>query len=106
MSPVNEVFIQNSSGHPLPEYATIASAGLDVRAKLEDSVVLQPATPEMSKLPPTPKIALSGSQALIKFGVLQATLFLRHFSRGKAIVLLSPQSPQIPIHPFHSTVVL
>jgi dUTP pyrophosphatase len=26
----------------LPEYATIASAGLDVRAKLEDSVVLQP----------------------------------------------------------------
>ena len=42
MSPVNEVFIQNRSGHPLPEYATIASAGLDVRAKLEDSVVLQP----------------------------------------------------------------
>jgi dUTP pyrophosphatase len=42
MSPVNEVFIQNRSVHPLPEYATIASAGLDVRAKLEDSVVLQP----------------------------------------------------------------
>lgn len=42
MSAMTEVFIQNRSGHPLPEYATIASAGLDVRAKLEDSVVLQP----------------------------------------------------------------
>ena len=42
MSNMSEVFIRNRSGHPLPEYATIASAGLDVRAKLEQSIVLQP----------------------------------------------------------------
>ena len=37
-----EVFIQNRSGHPLPAYATLSSAGLDVRAKLDQAVVLQP----------------------------------------------------------------
>ena len=42
MSAPAEVFIQNRSGHPLPAYATIASAGLDVRAKLDQAVVLQP----------------------------------------------------------------
>ncbi len=42
MSNMSEVFIRNRSGHPLPEYATIASAGLDVRAKLEQSIVLHP----------------------------------------------------------------
>ena len=42
MSNSTEVFIQNRSGHHLPEYATIASAGLDVRAKLEHLLVLQP----------------------------------------------------------------
>ena len=36
------VFIQNRSGHPLPAYATLSSAGLDVRAKLDQAVVLQP----------------------------------------------------------------
>ena len=41
MSAPAEVFIQNRSGHPLPTYATIASAGLDVRAKLDQAVVLQ-----------------------------------------------------------------
>jgi dUTP pyrophosphatase len=42
MSDLANVFIRNRSGHPLPEYATIASAGLDVRAKLELPMVLQP----------------------------------------------------------------
>ena len=37
-----EDFIQNRSGHPLPAYATLSSAGLDVRAKLDQAVVLQP----------------------------------------------------------------
>lgn len=42
MSATSSVFIRNKSGHALPAYATLASAGMDVRAKLEDSVVLQP----------------------------------------------------------------
>jgi dUTP pyrophosphatase len=36
------VFVQNRSGHALPAYATESSAGMDVRAKLEAPVVLQP----------------------------------------------------------------
>ena len=36
------VFVKNRSGHALPEYATSASAGMDVRAKLDAPVVLQP----------------------------------------------------------------
>ncbi len=35
-----EIKIVNQSQHPLPEYATIASAGLDLRANLEEPVVL------------------------------------------------------------------
>lgn len=42
MSATSSVFIRNKSGHALPAYATLASAGMDVRAKLETSVVLQP----------------------------------------------------------------
>jgi len=50
MSSESQVFIRNRSGHPLPEYATPASAGMDVRAKLEAPVVLQPG---MHQLIPT-----------------------------------------------------
>jgi len=36
------IFVQNRSGHALPAYATESSAGMDVRAKLEAPIVLQP----------------------------------------------------------------
>ncbi|WP_294082911.1 dUTP diphosphatase [Proteiniphilum sp. UBA5384] len=34
--------IVNKSRHPLPEYATISAAGMDLRANLEEPVVLKP----------------------------------------------------------------
>ncbi len=34
--------IINKSTHPLPEYETLASAGMDLRANLENSVTLKP----------------------------------------------------------------
>ena len=37
-----QINIINLSGNPLPEYATSGSAGMDVRAFLTDSVILQP----------------------------------------------------------------
>lgn len=37
-----EVRIINHSSHPLPEYATSASAGVDLRAHLDKPAVLQP----------------------------------------------------------------
>jgi dUTP pyrophosphatase len=37
-----KVQIINKSHHPLPEYATTASAGMDLRANLEEPVVLAP----------------------------------------------------------------
>lgn len=37
-----EINIVNKSQHPLPDYATIASAGMDIRAMLDDSLVLLP----------------------------------------------------------------
>jgi dUTP pyrophosphatase len=36
------VNIVNKSKHPLPEYSTNASAGLDLRANLDKQIVLQP----------------------------------------------------------------
>lgn len=36
------VKVINKSGHPLPEYATLASAGLDLRAFIEASITLAP----------------------------------------------------------------
>ena len=42
MSTEAQVFIRNRSGHTLPAYATPSSAGMDVRAKLETPIVLQP----------------------------------------------------------------
>lgn len=37
-----EVHIVNSSSNPIPGYATAGSAGMDIRANLEASVILQP----------------------------------------------------------------
>ncbi len=37
-----KVKIINKSKHPLPEYSTKKSAGVDLRAKLEKQIVLQP----------------------------------------------------------------
>ncbi len=37
-----EVKIINKSKHDLPSYATIASAGMDLRANLEDKIILSP----------------------------------------------------------------
>src|SRR5687768_4075703 len=41
MSVVN-IKIQNLSSNALPEYATPGSSGMDIRAKLEDVLVMQP----------------------------------------------------------------
>jgi dUTP pyrophosphatase len=37
-----QVQIVNNSHHPLPSYATTGSSGMDIRAFLENSMVLQP----------------------------------------------------------------
>ncbi|MBR3564928.1 MAG: dUTP diphosphatase [Paludibacteraceae bacterium] len=37
-----EIRIKNLSRHPLPEYATVASAGVDLRANIDEPVTLQP----------------------------------------------------------------
>ncbi len=37
-----KIRIVNKSQHPLPEYTTIASAGLDLRANVSESVLLEP----------------------------------------------------------------
>ncbi len=37
-----KIKIINKSAHPLPEYATALSAGMDLRANLEDEIVLKP----------------------------------------------------------------
>jgi dUTP pyrophosphatase len=37
-----KVPIVNSSSNPIPEYATTGSAGMDIRANLKNSVILQP----------------------------------------------------------------
>lgn len=36
------VKIINQSGNPLPEYATVGSSGMDIRANLEDEVIIKP----------------------------------------------------------------
>ena len=36
------VKIINQSGNPLPEYATMGSSGMDVRANLENEVIIKP----------------------------------------------------------------
>ncbi len=37
-----QINIINKSGHELPNYETIASAGMDLRASIEESIVLKP----------------------------------------------------------------
>ena len=37
-----EVKIVNNSGNPLPDYSTALSAGMDLRASLDQSVILKP----------------------------------------------------------------
>lgn len=37
-----KIKIVNKSRHPLPEYATVSAAGMDLRASLEGPVVLKP----------------------------------------------------------------
>lgn len=37
-----EIKIVNKSNHPLPEYGTKASAGVDLRANISDSITLKP----------------------------------------------------------------
>ncbi len=37
-----QIKVVNTSAHPLPEYQTSASAGMDLRANLEEAVWLQP----------------------------------------------------------------
>ncbi|MDR2816721.1 MAG: dUTP diphosphatase [Proteiniphilum sp.] len=37
-----QVKIVNKSKHPLPEYATVSAAGMDLRANLEEPVILKP----------------------------------------------------------------
>ena len=37
-----DIKIVNKSQHPLPNYETIASAGMDLRANIETSITLQP----------------------------------------------------------------
>lgn len=37
-----QINIINKSGHPLPKYETIASAGMDIRASISEPIVLKP----------------------------------------------------------------
>ncbi|OFY86747.1 MAG: deoxyuridine 5'-triphosphate nucleotidohydrolase [Bacteroidetes bacterium RIFCSPLOWO2_12_FULL_31_6] len=37
-----KIKIVNKSNHPLPEYGTLASAGVDLRANLSESIILKP----------------------------------------------------------------
>ena len=41
------VKVVNQSGNALPEYATIGSSGMDIRANLQNEVVLQPLQREL-----------------------------------------------------------
>jgi len=37
-----KIKIVNKSKHPLPEYSTIASAGMDLRADIDNEIILEP----------------------------------------------------------------
>lgn len=37
-----KIKIVNKSRHPLPEYATVSAAGMDLRANLEEPIVMKP----------------------------------------------------------------
>ena len=42
MTDITEVKVINRSHHPLPQYATPLSAGMDLRANIDESIVLHP----------------------------------------------------------------
>ncbi len=60
-----QVQIINESKHKLPEYSTIASAGMDIRANIDEAITLQPL--ERRLIPTGLKIALpQGYEAQIR----------------------------------------
>ena len=60
-----KISIVNHSHHPLPEYATPLSAGLDLRANLEQPVTLAPL--ERARIPTGLRIALpEGCEAQVR----------------------------------------
>jgi len=60
-----QIKITNSSTHPLPEYATPLSAGLDLRANLTEEILLGPL--ERKLIPTGLRIALpSGYEAQVR----------------------------------------
>ncbi len=42
MKQVISVKIINQSGNPLPEYATVGSSGMDIRASLKNEIIIKP----------------------------------------------------------------
>lgn len=60
-----EIQVINKSRHPLPEYATLMSAGMDLRAHLDEPILLKPM--ERCLVPTGLYIALpSGTEAQIR----------------------------------------
>lgn len=60
-----EIQVINKSHHPLPEYATLQSAGMDIRANLDEPITLQPL--QRCLVPTGLYIALpSGTEAQIR----------------------------------------
>lgn len=60
-----KIQVINKSHHPLPEYATLQSAGMDIRANLDEPIVLQPL--QRCLVPTGLYIALpSGTEAQIR----------------------------------------
>ena len=101
MSAVVEV--RNRSGHALPEYATALSAGLDVRACLDEPITLAPgayelvktglfvALPEGTELQVRPRSGLAFKQGVT---VLNAPGTIDADYRGEIGVLLINHGPQ------------
>lgn len=101
MSAVVEV--RNRSGHALPEYATALSAGLDVRACLDEPITLAPGTyqlvktglfvalPEGTELQVRPRSGLAFKHGVT---VLNAPGTIDADYRGEIGVLLINHGPQ------------
>lgn len=99
-----EVKIVNNSGHPLPEYSTEFSAGMDLRASLKKNAVLRPF--ERTLIPTGIKIELPrGCEAQIRprsglakeegITVLNAPGTIDADYRGEVKVLLINMSHEI-----------
>lgn len=83
-----KIKIVNSSHHPLPQYATPLSAGLDLRANLEAPITLQPM--ERRLVPTGLRIALpEGYEAQVR---PRSGLALKH-----GITLLNTRVRLMPI---------